>query len=88
MLITLLLCNCCYSKDGRCLTTPTILSLCHLKSVVRSPERSFEKCMGTLGGHRGHLHKVRKVYGDPKGSLVALILVEIGALEEIWGCLL
>ena len=54
------------------------------KSVVRSPERSF--CLGSLGlgalgGHRGHLHKVRKVYGDPKGSLDSFIR----GLGSEWG---
>ena len=41
----------------------------YLKCVVRSPEQSFfGKFMGTLGGHRGHLHEVWKVYGDHMGS--------------------
>ena len=29
----------------------------------------FGKCMGTLGGHRGHFNEVWEVYGDPRESL-------------------
>ena len=29
----------------------------------------FGKCRGTLGVIVGHLYEVRKVYGDPRGSL-------------------